>query len=481
MADTIADLAPSEVWNHFYNLTQIPRVSGNEQGVQKYLSDFASSHHLKCRTDRVGNVIIEKPCASPSAPSLILQAHMDMVGVSSADVSFDFATQPINTYIEDGFVKARGTTLGADNGIGVAMILAVLADDSITGLNLKAIFTVQEETSMLGASNLDASELECDYLLNLDSEENGFLYVSCAGSEDCRVSLALEQAPPGEALAGIELGLSGLAGGHSGTDIHKGHANAIITLAKIIRHVSQPVFLGSLNGGTVRNAIANSATATIAVPAGTEKDAIAAMEKGFGDYRSIHLATDPQMQFRTQAAAPAPRYFDGRSSTRALDFITSLPQGALRMSDIDPGVTQSSVNLGVARTEGSTLTLTLMSRSLMTEGLDDVKLRLTSLYDLTEGVSYEFFNRYPCWQSPTDNRLVNTLKEQYRRISGQELKITAMHAGLECAFFVRGNGHLQLASIGPNIFNPHSPREKVEIRGVEEIYRTVLSALQSLS
>ena len=484
MTDSITSLHPREVWQHFYHLTQIPRVSGNEGGVRRYLQEFAASCGLAFRTDTAGNAIITSPAYTAGAgPAVILQAHMDMVGVCMADLNFDFAHQAIQAYVDNGFVRAKGTTLGADNGIGLAVILALLADERLRTLRLKAIFTTEEETTMRGARGLTRAELDGDYLLNLDSEENGFLYVSCAGSENCEITMALQpqSAPPGH--VGFDIELSGLSGGHSGVDIHKGRGNAIVILATILRHLQWPWLLGNFSGGTVRNAIPSHARVRLAAEATLRHLLPETLSRAFADCRRLHARTDPDMQLSIRPAAPADgeTFCSPEAASHLTALITAMPQGPLRMSDLDPGVTETSLNLGVIRTDGGRAVMTTMHRSLCEEGLAAARMQLTALLELTGGVSWNFDGRCPCWQSPPDSRLIRVLQQHYHEQTGRQMRVTAMHAGLECAFFVRENAQLQIASLGPSIISPHSPQERVDIKGVGELYDTVRSALLTLA
>lgn len=480
MQECLTNLHPQRVFFHFNNILNIPHTSGNEAHIAQYLLDFAALNKLECRRDYVGNVVIEKKASSQAKSNItiLLQAHMDMVGVCHKDKNFDFSKDKIEAYLDsDGFIKTNGTTLGADNGIGMSMILAILEDNSLNIPNLRAIFTVEEETTMKGAINLDIKELQANYLINVDSEEDGFMYVSCAGSEDALISFkANKELVDGQALC-IEL--SNLSGGHSGTDINYGKANAIVTLAKLLLETKTPLQIISLDGGTVRNAIANFAKAIVYINSDKEQFC-AQLQHSFAKYQNIHKVSDPNMSLTLQDDTNEHKAFDTKSSLELLNLIVALPFAMLRPYDYDRTIAQTSFNLGLMQTFKNEVLFKIMYRSLNEEGLDDIKLKLQACVYPYDKAKLTFADRHPCWQSPNDNELIRALKACYLKTCNKELKITAMSAGLECAFFAKANPNLQLVSIGPTILNPHSPFEKVYVKGVEEIYETLKLTLEAI-
>lgn len=477
----LLDLQPQTVWAHFNQLLNIPRTSGNEQGVQDYLLNFAKTNNLNAHKDEVGNVIIKKASTDPNKGeiTIILQAHMDMVGVCEKNLNFDFKNSSIQAYIDtDGFVKAKGTTLGADNGIGMSIILALFEDPNLKCGNLKAIFTVEEESTMKGATNLQACELQGDYLLNLDSEEDGYLYVSCAGSEDCVIDYTKPQIEC-QNLKFYTLELQNLSGGHSGTDINLARANAIITVAKALKASNCEIYIQSIDGGHVRNAIANHASVTFAL---SDNSQIVKIKDQIEHYKQIHKITDPNFNYelKENISINHTNCFNSIDSRNLLNLIIAIPNGALRMFDQNLKVVDNSLNLGVIKTTSNTVTISTMYRALNESGLDDIKLRLLAVLECFDKLKINFQNRHPAWSSPSDNALIRTLKDQYQQVTGKPLQITAMPAGLECSFFAKANPNLQLASVGPSILNPHSTSEKVSIQGVKEIFETIKLTLEAI-
>ncbi len=410
----LKDLEPSNLWQHFEALTKIPRPSGHEERCADYLLKFAEKNGFRGRKDSAGNVIIEARATPGCAdrPSVILQGHMDIVPVAAPGLDHDFLKDPVQTYVKDGFVYARGTTLGADDGIGIATALALMEDRDLKHGHLKGIFTVCEETDMHGAMGLDKKELEADYLINLDSEDNGILYVSCAGSADVNVEFTGEKVTPDD-CRGLRLSLTGLSGGHSGVDIGLGRANALVLLATLLDEMTfkYDFFVSRLDGGQVRNAIPAQATAVIAVPVMQWPDFKQDLMAVFGQYREIYAQTDPDMNLEIEPV-PAEKSFGIPDSIGLCELIRALPAGVQRMSDLDKEVVETSVNLGMARTEGEKVTLYMMPRSLKEAGLDDILGKIQAVAELLENVRFESAGRHPCWCSAADNDLERTMKER---------------------------------------------------------------------
>ncbi len=482
MNKDITNLEPKAIWSIFSKLNKIPRPSSHEQEVAKFIVDFAKERGFKVETDAVGNVIVDVPASADKidAPRVILQGHMDMVPVAAEGYSFDFLKDAIESYVDGDFVKANKTTLGADNGIAIAMTLAMFDDKTLSHGPLRAIFTVEEETTMKGAGNLDAKYLDATYLINLDSEENGFLYVNCAGSQDVDIKFKTNKVST-DSTAALTLKLSHLSGGHSGADIMSGNANAIKFMAGILDDLCDEydLFIQKFNGGTVRNSIPAKAEVTIAVPSEEISDVKDSIQKIYAARKQLYTLTDPDMQLEITDAATDKAL--GYAQTQDLiHLLRALPSGVIRMSKEFKGIVETSINLSMVKTLDDEILIEMMPRSLADDGLASIVEDVRSCCYLLDNVDVETKNLHHCWSSPSHNRLIDVLNECYKEVCGKEFTITAMHAGVECAQFALLNKELQLISVGPTILNPHSPQERVDIKGVEQMYTTVCRALARL-
>ncbi|MGN0894718.1 MAG: beta-Ala-His dipeptidase [Succinivibrio sp.] len=482
MITNITKLEPNAVWTYFNEITKIPHPSAHEQKLADFLCNFAREHGHTAKTDAAGNVIIE---VSPTedkkdSPLVILQGHMDMVPVAADGYDHDFLTEAVKPYVEGGFVKADRTTLGADNGIALAICMAIMTDNSLSHGPLRMIFTVEEETTMKGASSVAFEDLKGDYLINLDSEDNGYLFVNCAGSYDINIKFNSPKIIP-ENTTGVMITLSKLSGGHSGADIHLGHANALKVLSSMLNSVSDEYdfFLQSYSGGIVRNAIPAKAQCVVAVPDNDYDGFISAFKQCFNAQKQIYSLTDPHMEISFEQALIT-KTLGYAQTLDFIHFIQALPSGIIRMSKQFEGIVETSINLGVASTSNECINLSMLARSLNSTALSDIIGNVKALCYLLDNVEVEEGNRHEPWASPSSNRLIDVLNESYQAVTGEKFKITALHAGVECANFAKANSNLQLISIGPTILNPHSPMERVDIKGVEDIYLTLSRALAML-
>ncbi len=482
MSKEILELSPQAVFRHFYALTQIPHPSSHEEKIAAYLSAFAKEHGLFCITDSVGNVIMEKEASSDKkdAPVVIMQGHMDMVPMAASGYAFDFQNEPLKPYIDNGFIRAENTTLGADDGIAIAIILAIFEDDTLSHGPLRAIFTVEEETTMKGAAHLDRKYLEGKYLINIDSEENGFLYVNCAGSLDCNITLPLKKDDNfyDEALL---ITLKNLHGGHSGADIHVGYANAIRVMGSLCHRAlsDKKVAFSSFTSGTLRNAIPSEATLKLHLKKGDKDRIKSALEQEFLRQKDLYKDTDSNMLLSLTEAEPSTSTYLKESLFTLIHLVTTLPSGIVRMSQRFKGIVETSNNVSMLETKDNNALLKLMPRSLNYEWLMEIKNRL-EFYAKEYGASIDFLNIHEPWESPSENHLIDVLKDSYHEICHKDFVISAMHGGVECAAFAKSNRSLELISLGPTIYNPHSPDERVHIEGVKELYLTLRRTLAML-
>lgn len=485
----LSTLTPAPLWQHFEKICALPHPSGHEEAVAEYLLDFAREHQLEAHREACGNVIILKDASEGygKSPRVILQAHMDMVPVTAPGVKHDFLRDPIHPVLhEDGTVTAQGTTLGADDGIGIATMLALLEDESLKHGPLTCIFTVEEETTMKGATGLDPMWLKGDYLINLDSEDTGLIFVGCAGSCDIHMTYrpAFEELPLG--ARALTLNLTGLKGGHSGTDIHKGHGNAIVLLSSLLSELNARYALNlvTFSGGQAVNAIPASATATVVVDTlkanAFKQDLLLSFEK----VRAAHQEQDPGMRLEISEAKVPLKGLTSASLKELTALIAAFSLGALSWSEVDPSIVQDSCNLGRVRTVKEEIELTLMPRSLDKNGISRIVALQTenaTCKALGEKVSFTRTPDHGAWLSPSDNALIRTLKQHWQEITGTPLTVTVLHAGLECGFFVeKGPASLQLISIGATIAYPHSPDERLDSRGAAQILALMQRTLAHL-
>lgn len=487
MSSNIRDLEPQQVFAYFADLCAIPRISGHESAVGDYLMDFAAKHGLKAVRDEVGNVIIDKPASQgrEDRPLVILQGHQDMVPAVRDDVKHDFLKDPIRPVIRDGKIFADGTTLGADDGLGVSLALALLADDKLEHGPLRAVFTVEEETTMKGAAHLDAKYLQGQYLINLDSDEDGYIFIASAGSQNLNISyFADERENMGDDVTGLNLELIGLSGGHSGSDIHLGRANGIMVLAKMLSAMADRFdffYVDEIHGGTVRNAIPNQAGCTIAVPNEDFEDFKQELLIEFAKYRLLFEDTDPNMRLELKDAEVEDA-FSFEDTINLISFICALPDGPERFFPKAPDVVETSCNVSVVETDkdADKIELTLLARSLSAFSLDNMASKVDSLCFLCDKTDLQVPRREEPWQSTSDNDLIRALSRNYEAVTGRKMQVTALHAGLETAAFAEKNPELQLASLGPTVSHPHSFAESCDIEAVHTAWVMLRQTLAEL-
>lgn len=478
-------LAPTSVWRHFRTLCNTPRPSGHEAALVAILEAWADAQGFTHDRDAFGNLRICKP-ASPGceqAPGVILQGHLDMVAQANADHEHDFTRDPISTYVKDGWLHAQGTTLGADNGLGVAAILAVLEDPELTHGPLEALFTLEEETSMGGALNLAENWLEGTLLLNLDSEDRGQVYIGCAGGADVVVDAQLPSAvlQPDEQV--ITLALTGLKGGHSGIDIHKPLGNANRLLVRVLRMLEAfDARLISYQGGTLRNAIPREAFADVALPGDDVDAALAAVnelqlilqaELGSGDSGLVLSATRAQPDVSVE---PLTR----DASAMLVAALHVAPCGVERMSADVPGVVETSNNLGVLSLQAGRFHLCALVRSLHDSAASAMADRFQALFGLM-GARVKVENGYPGWAPSPESPLLATFNARHAALLGREPDVKVIHAGLECGILGSKYPHLDMISFGPLIRGAHSPDERVELDSVDEFWAMLRALMEDLA
>lgn len=473
MNNEILKLKPAELWKYFYELTQIPRPSGKEAAVVKYLVGFGKSLGLETISDEVGNVIIRKP-ATPgmeNRPGIILQGHVDMVPQANSDSHHNFETDPIQPWIDGEWVKAKGTTLGADNGIGVAAAMALLASKDIAHAPLEGLFTVDEETGMTGAFNLKAGMLKGKILLNLDSEDEGEMYVGCAGGTNgnFRMDYREEKVPAG--YVPMQVAVTGLRGGHSGLDIvlERGNANKVLFrfLYDCVKNLG--IRLATVEGGNLRNAIPREAFATILVPAGSVEAITKALASFEATVKKELSSADPGITVQFRKVDMPESVIDQESANKLVYAVYGCPNGVIRMSTDMPGLVETSTNLSIVKTENGQMFIKCLLRSSVDSAKEDLKNMFASVFTLA-GAEIVFDGEYQGWKPNMDSAVLKAAKEVYQKNFGKVPEVKAIHAGLECGILGGVYPEWDMLSFGPTLRHPHSPDEKVNIATVEKFW-----------
>jgi len=483
---TILDLEPKSVWKNFYSLTQIPRPSGHTQKVAKFLVQFGKDLGLESFQDECGNVIIRKP-ATPGMEDrkgIVLQAHMDMVPQKNNDKKHDFTKDPIETRIvheEDGdWLYANGTTLGADDGLGVAAAMSVLESKTLKHGPIEALFTVDEETRMVGAKALKPGILKGDILLNLDSETEGELYVGCAGGLDANVTFKYKEAPMPKGYEAFQLVVTGLRGGHSGMEINEGRGNANKIMARVlmplIRHMKGK--LVSFNGGNMRNAIPREAEAVIALPQGSGNSASKVVGAILATIKSELAKIDPNVSITiAPATGKVTKVIAGTTGAKVVKAIYACPNNVDRMSLEILGLVETSNNLAIVKTDKGVIEIKTLMRGSTDSLKDDLAESIRCCFELA-GAKIFFDGGYSGWSPNMKSPILHTMREQYEKLFGNEPAVMAIHAGLECGILAGAYPNWDMISCGPTLKSPHSPDERAYIPSVAKWWTFIQAVLE---
>ena len=479
--NTILQLAPQNVWKHFYSLTRIPRPSGYMEKITEFLIDFGKGLGLESFVDEAGNVIIRKP-ATPGMENrkgVILQAHMDMVPQKNNDTIHNFTEDPIETYIDGDWVKAKGTTLGADNGLGVAAIMAVLEDGNLKHGPLEALITKDEETGMYGAFGLKPGTMQGQILLNLDSEDEGELYIGCAGGIDITATLEYKEETPAADLTARKITLKGLRGGHSGLEINQGRGNANKLLARIVHDllIEFDSQLANFEGGNMRNAIPREAHAVLVFnPEDTEglEEYIKEYEAQLNEeYASIESGILLQIEEVELPAAIVPEEIQDNM----INVLMACQNGVMRMIPTVPDTVETSSNLAIVTIDGGKVAIKILARSSCDTMKDFLADSLTSCFAMA-GMKVELSGSYSGWQPNVDSPILHAMKVSYKQQFGVEPAVKVIHAGLECGIIGAACPGLNMISFGPTLRSPHSPDERALIPTVAKFYDFLVATLE---
>ena len=481
---TIKDLKPALVFSIFDEINQVPRPSKKEEKIRQYLLDFAAKHNIEAKTDAIGNVVMHKPATAgkENAPTVVLQSHMDMV-CESNDKSFDFTTQPIRTIVDGEWLRADGTTLGADNGIGMAASLAVMVDKDLVHGPVEALFTVDEETGLTGANNLGDGMLTGSILLNLDSEDDAEIFVGCAGGVDTTCLFSYKRSFAPTDFHYFKMDISGLLGGHSGGDIHQGRANANKLLARFLFGLSleHVVSLCEIDGGNLRNAIPRAAHAVFGVDTSRKEQVRVAFNKFAADVEREYAGLETGMKFELTTAERPEYAVDSETSRNLIEALYSAPHGVISMSRDLEGLVETSTNLASVKMQpDNKILVTTSQRSSVESRKWDIAYQVEALFRLA-GAEVTHGDGYPGWAPNMNSPIMHIASEAYEELYGVKPAIKAIHAGLECGLFLQKYPHLDMVSFGPTLRDVHSPSERMHIPAVERFWGQLTRTLEKVA
>ncbi len=477
----IESLNPQIVWKHFAALCSLPHPSKHEEKVCEYVVEFAKANNIECEKDAIGNVVLRKP-ATPgyeNRKGLIMQAHLDMVPQKNNDTQFDFLTDSIKTMIDGEWVTADGTTLGADNGMGVAAALAIFELTDIEHGPIEALFTIDEEAGMTGANNLDPNILKGDILLNLDSEDEGELYVGCAGGTDVLVELPYSTVAPTNNKA-YDIVISNLKGGHSGMEIILQRANSNKLMVRIIRNLVEKcgIEVSYAAGGNMRNAIPREAKCSIVVEAAKADAMLAELNDYVAKIKAEYAERDENITVEASEVAMPAAVLDAKSLSAFINLVHAMPNGVDRMSTVMEGLVETSSNMGIVEMAEGVFKIMILARSSSNSTMNDLTARMVSIAELA-GANAKINNGYEGWKPNLSSPILKTMQDRYMELYGKMPEIKAIHAGLECGIFGPIYPNWDMISFGPTIRFPHSPDEKVHIASVEKFYTLLLETVKN--
>ncbi len=481
---TVKELEPRVVWEQFDAITRVPRPSKREDRIIGFLMDFAARHGIECKRDRIGNVVMRKPATAgrEDRPTVILQSHMDMVCEKNSDVNFDFENDAIRTRIEDGWVRADGTTLGADCGIGMAASMAMLIDPAAEHGPLEALFTVDEETGLTGAFELGEGMLTGKYLINLDSEDEGEIFIGCAGGIDTVATFVCRTEPSPKNYSFYRFDVSELVGGHSGDDIDKGRANSNKIAARLLYEAQTryDARLSYLDGGNLRNAIPREAYAVFGVPARLSHEFESRCRQFMEEVKAEYRLTDPDMRLSLCEMPEVAEVLDMQSQQRLVGALMGVANGVLAMSQSVKGLVETSTNLASVKFADAQHAVVTTSQRSSVESAKLWAMQTVEAAFAAAGADVAHSDGYPGWAPDPDSLLLRRTVECYRALFGTEPKVRAVHAGLECGLFLEKYPELEMVSFGPTIRGVHSPDERLEIATVDKFWALLREVVRSI-
>ena len=480
----LSELKPESVFYYFSEICKVPRPSKKEEKIISYLENFAAEQKLEIKKDEVGNILIKKP-ATPGKENLktvVLQSHVDMVCEKNNDVEHDFLADPIETIIDGEWLKAKGTTLGADNGIGVATELAILAANDIEHGPIECLFTIDEETGLTGAFALKEGFMSGDILLNLDSEDEGELFIGCAGGIDSVGEFHYREVPVPTGYFFFRVDVKGLKGGHSGGDIHLGRGNANKILNRFLSQTAKKydMYICEVNGGNLRNAIPREAYAICAVPHDAKEPVRVDLNIFIADIENELAVSEPDLKLTLQSETPRKMAIDQDTSSRLLKTLDAVPDGVYAMSQDIPGLVETSTNLAsIKMIDNKKIKIETSQRSSILSARNDMANTVRAAFELG-GARVSFGEGYPGWKPNPHSEILEIAVASYKRLFGVDAKVKAIHAGLECGLFLDKYPGLDMISFGPTLTGVHSPDERMHIPSVEKFWNHLLDVLANV-
>ncbi len=479
-----SQLTPYPVWNYFGEICSIPRLSKNEGRIRKYLLEFAGKNNLEAKEDSKGNILINRP-ASPgmeNRKTVVLQSHMDMVGEKNADYPHDWTKDPIIPVVEDGWVSAKGTTLGADDGMGIASQMAILTNKDLKAGKIECLFTVDEESGMTGAINLTPDFFSGRILLNLDSEDEGVLYIGCAGGMDTVGIIKYKPQPVANGSSAISISLTGLHGGHSGDEIHKGYGNSVKIMNRLLWNLANNfrISLSNFDGGNLRNAIPREAFATVAV----EKESVDKITLWIDNFYTVILEElgeiEKDLKITSRETALPRNVMDNKNQDRLLSALTCCPHGAIAWSKEMENLVETSTNLASVKFTGDNLVkIVTTQRSSIETSKHDVGAMVESCLKLA-GAEVIHSEGYPGWRPNLNSEILKITSNSYKKLFGRSQKIRAIHAGLECGLIFEKFKGIDMISFGPTIKGAHTPEEKIEISTAKMFWDLLVDVINNI-
>jgi dipeptidase D len=482
MTSALVDLDPQIVWKHFDVLAATPRPSTKEAAARNYVLAQATKLGLETTQDAVGNLVVRKRAhpGRESAPMALLQGHLDMVCEKNEGTAHNFDTDPIKIVRDGDWLKADGTTLGSDNGVGVAAALAVMESTDIAHGPLEFVFTIDEETGLTGAAEFPGGLLKSKYFLNLDNEETGTLCIGCSGGVKTtgRRKVAFL---PAKGDSAWRVKVFGLKGGHSGVDIQQGRGNALRILGSALQRLTArlPAEIGAINGGSAQNAIPREAAAIVAVDAAHENELRSLLAASEAEWKADLGGFDPELQISMEKAVRPDRALQAADAKRIVDLLVTVPHGVVAMSPDVPGLVQNSTNLAIVSVNGDTAEIVTSQRSAIATSMQGVAQSVATVFAMA-GFEAEHTGRYPGWKPEPNSEIVQKLLAAHEKLFGKPAKLIAMHAGLECGVIGEKYPGMQMVSFGPTIVDPHSPNERVQISTVQSFWKYLKAVLEGI-
>ncbi len=483
MSNVLGELEPKALWRIFEEMCQVPRPSKHEDKIQEYAVEFGERLGLETFKDEIGNIIIRKKATKgmENRKAIILQGHLDMVPQKNSDKQHDFETDPIEPFIDDNWVKAKGTTLGSDNGIGVAAALAILESDDIPHPALEALLTADEETGMTGAHGLKAGILKGDILINMDSEDEGELFIGCAGGVDTIAKFPYSKTEIPDNYVPYKINVIGLKGGHSGLDIHLGRGNANKILNKLLMEASEKCDLRitEIDGGGLRNAIPREAFAIVVVKGDSKEGFESLVENYERDIKPAFKEADPDLKVNIESVEMPEFVIDKESQGNILNAVDECPNGVIAYNKDMPEVVETSTNMGIVKSVGDTIEVTTLQRGAVDKDKEDIAQKIYDIFK-KHGGNTEFSGNYPGWKPNVNSPILKEMKKNYEKLFGEVPAVKVIHAGLECGILGDKYPDWDMISFGPTIRNPHSPNEMVNIATVQKFWDLLLETLRNI-